>query len=594
MKKYLYRTLIVLCFALVGFSCEKEESDEEVMLDDVTLNFAPAKKSVQVDLPLDRVSNYWHIYAPSEDSWLQYEVIPGRKSMYVVVDGNLTDDVRSSYIMVRSGRQTQRIQVAQDTEGGISLSSDYLPVRYLGASSSLTILNTEFLTDLSVSVEDTETEWCSALIDGDRLFVNTRFNDRTEARSALLTVTGKRAITGETRTAFVTVYQGKGGMTPYVFEIPDFSESQVYKVMDGQKQVAQITREFLRAKGKINAQAVVVYPVENDEVDLSMGYVAQIVLENSNLVNDKGTALEYTAPTGAVHGGTVSFDMTVAAANLNLDPDSGESANLYTNPLTGYIAGTLAEPVTKIYMPGDVGMGPEEVVGSKEATVVPHVITDERNDETNVYPIVKIGTQYWMGKHLNTVYYNKNKNFEAIPTNFTGTGEARRPANFCVFGNNNGKADDEISLANRAKYGLLYSYLTIGGFASVDEAGLTTELQEIPDNISPEGWIVPSFAEIKCLQWYIVRMQTLRHFGEVGIDADDNISGFDGPNSSYRHNSGFQPQGAANGCFMHSRTFRDKDNAAAFHTTDAQTRQSLNRAFAIRSLNDGGIRIKAQ
>ena len=81
MKKYLYRTLIVLCFALVGFSCEKEESDEEVMLDDVALNFAPAKKSVQVDLPLDRVSNYWHIYAPSEDSWLQYEVIPGRKSM---------------------------------------------------------------------------------------------------------------------------------------------------------------------------------------------------------------------------------------------------------------------------------------------------------------------------------------------------------------------------------------------------------------------------------------------------------------------------------------------------------------------------------
>ena len=42
MKKYLYRTLIVLCFALVGFSCEKEESDEEVMLEDVTLNFAPA------------------------------------------------------------------------------------------------------------------------------------------------------------------------------------------------------------------------------------------------------------------------------------------------------------------------------------------------------------------------------------------------------------------------------------------------------------------------------------------------------------------------------------------------------------------------
>lgn len=362
--------------------------------------------------------------------------------------GNLTDDVRSSYIMVRSGRQTQRIQVAQDTEGGISLSSDYLPVRYLGASSSLTILNTEFLTDLSVSVEDTETEWCSALIDGDRLFVNTRFNDRTEARSALLTVTGKRAITGETRTAFVTVYQGKGGMTPYVFEIPDFSESQVYKVMDGQKQVAQITREFLRAKGKINAQAVVVYPVENDEVDLSMGYVAQIVLANSDLDDATYT---YAAPTGAVHGGSVSFNMA-------------------DNTLSGYIAGTLAEPVTKIYMPGDVGMGPEEVVGSQEATVVPHVITDVRNAETNVYPIVKIGTQYWMGRHLNTVYYNKNKNFEAIPTDVTTNEADRRKPNYCIYSYNNGASTESAAVTNRERFGLLYPYLTIGGFETVADA----------------------------------------------------------------------------------------------------------------------------
>ena len=586
MKKYLYRTLIVLCFALVGFSCEKEESDEEVMLDDVTLNFAPAKKSVQVDLPLDRVSNYWHIYAPSEDSWLQYEVIPGRKSMYVVVDGNLTDDVRSSYIMVRSGRQTQRIQVAQDTEGGISLSSDYLPVRYLGASSSLTILNTEFLTDLSVSVEDTETEWCSALIDGDRLFVNTRFNDRTEARSALLTVTGKRAITGETRTAFVTVYQGKGGMTPYVVESPDFSESQVYKVMDGQKQVAQITREFLRAKGKINAQAVVVYPVENDEVDLSMGYVAQIVLANSDLDDATYT---YAAPTGAVHGGSVSFNMA-------------------DNTLSGYIAGTLAEPVTKIYMPGDVGMGPEEVVGSQEATVVPHVITDVRNAETNVYPIVKIGTQYWMGRHLNTVYYNKNKNFEAIPTNVTTNEADRRKPNYCIYSYNNGASTESAAVTNRERFGLLYPYLTIGGFETVADAGLSNAEDLIADNLSPEGWIVPTKDEANSLKAYLGGngcMGRLRCFVDYDAEGqpqvfptagrpDDNISGFNAPRSGYRSHSGAWTSGAENGCWMWTRTFQNATNSSMFHVSDVQTSQNSARAMSIRSLNDGGIKIKAQ
>lgn len=586
MKKYLYRTLIVLCFALVGFSCEKEESDEEVMLDDVTLNFAPAKKSVQVDLPLDRISNYWHIYAPSEDSWLQYEVIPGRKSMYVVVDGNLTDDVRSSYIMVRSGRQTQRIRVAQDTEGGISLSSDYLPVRYLGASSTLTILNTEFLTDLSVSVEDTEKEWCSALVDGDQLFVNTRFNDRTEARSALLTVTGKRAITGETRTAFVTVYQGKGGMTPYVFEIPDFSESQVYKVMDGQKQVAQITREFLRAKGKINAQAVVVYPVENDEVDLSMGYVAQIVLANSDL--DDATYV-YAAPTGAVHGGTVSF-------------------NAADNTLSGYIAGTLAEPVTKVYMPGDVGMGPEEVVGSKEATVVAHVITDVRKDETNVYPIVKIGTQYWMGKHLNTVYYNKSKNFEAIPTNVTTNETDRRKPNYCIFNYNNGASTEPAAVTNRERFGLLYPYLTIGGFETVADAGLSNAEDLIADNLSPEGWIVPTKDEANSLKAYLGGngcMGRLRCFIDYDTEGqpqvfptagrqDDNISGFNAPRSGYRSNTGSWTSGAENGCWMWTRSYQNATGSSMFHVIDVQTSQNSARSMSIRSLNDGGIKIKAQ
>ncbi|WP_418982992.1 FISUMP domain-containing protein [Alistipes sp.] len=586
MKNYLYRALMLLCCVLIGFSCRQEEPDEEMMLDDVTLNFASAKRSVQVDLPLDEVSNYWHVYAPAQDSWLQYEVIPGRRSLYVAVDGNPTDEVRSSYVMVRSGRCTQRIRVTQDTEGGITLSSDYLPVRYLGASSTLTILNAEFLTDLSVAVEESGADWCSALVEGDRLFVNTRFNDRTEARSALVTVTGRRTVTGEQRTAFLTVYQGRGGMTPYVFELPDFSRSQVYKVMDGGKQVAQIACEFLRAKGRVNARAVVVYPVENDEVDLTMGYVAEIVLENPDLDDATWT---YAAPTGAVHGGSVSFRVS-------------------DNTLSGYIPGTLAEPVRRVYMPGDVGMGPEEVVGSKEAAVVPHLIEDVRNEETNVYPIVKIGTQYWMGRHLNTAYYNANKNFAAIPTNITASETERRKPNYCIYGFHDGTTTDPAAATNRGRFGLLYPYLTIGGFETVAEAGLSEAEDLIADNLSPEGWIVPTKDEANSLKAYLGGlgcMGRLRRFVDYDAEGepqlfptagrtDDNISGFDAPRSGYRSHTGSWTAGEENGCWMWTRTYQTATSSSMFHVSDVQTSQNNARSMSIRSLNNGAIRIKAQ
>ncbi len=586
MRKYLYPTLLLISAIMITVSCKKEEPSEEIMLDDVALNFAPEKKSLQVDLPLDENSNYWHIYSPTEDSWLQYERIPGRKSMYVAVDGNQTGEVRSSHIMVRSGVYTQRVVVTQDSEGGISLSADYLPVRYLGASSTLDILNAESLSDLSVSVENAGTSWCSALVEGDKLFVNVSLNETTEARSALLTVSGKRAVTGTGCSAFVTVYQGKGGMTPYVFDIPDFSESKVYRVMDGQKYVAQITREFLLADGLVNASAVVVYPVENDEVDLTKGYVAQIILENSDLSDE---TYVYSEPSGAVHGGSVAFDAG-------------------SNTLTDYIAGTKAEPVTRIYMPGDVGMGPEEVTGSTQASVEPLLVTDVRNGESNVYPVVKIGAQYWLNRHLNTTYYNSNLNFEAIPTDVPTTEADRRKPNWCIFGFNDGNSTDPEAVTNRERFGLLYPYLTIGGFDTPAEAGLTAAEQQIEDNISPEGWIVPTKDEANSLKAYIGgdgNMTRLRKFVDYDTEGypqifpdesrhDDNITGFDGPKSGYRSHTGSWTSGDENGCWMWTRTYQSETGSSMFHVIDVQTSQNSARAMSIRCLNNGAVKIKAQ
>ena len=37
------------------------------------------------------------------------------------------------------------------------------------------------------------------------------------------------------------------------------------------------------------------------------------------------------------------------------------------------------------------------------------VLTDIRNTETQTYPIVKIGIQYWMGRSLEATHYTDGK-----------------------------------------------------------------------------------------------------------------------------------------------------------------------------------------
>mgnify|MGYP000664066736 CR=1 FL=1 len=124
MKTHFSRFLIAMLSigALFSGSCKDDEVQSETMFDDIVLNFSRTARTEQVDLPIDQISNYWHVYSPSTDQWLSWEVIPGHRSLYVYADGNTTGSIRSSYIMVRSGNLTQRILVNQDSDSRISLS----------------------------------------------------------------------------------------------------------------------------------------------------------------------------------------------------------------------------------------------------------------------------------------------------------------------------------------------------------------------------------------------------------------------------------------------------------------------------------------
>lgn len=156
-----------------------------------------------------------------------------------------------------------------------------------------------------------------------------------------------------------------------------FKTSDVYRIYYQGKPVAEVCREFLNSTvaDAIYSKAIVVYPMQdNEQTDLSNGLVLQLP--------DKEAM---------IHGGKVSWDKS-------------------QNSLT-YTAGH-SKPIEKFYINGN-----KEIVTEKPSAVLAinisnYVIRDIRFKTPQIYPIVKIGTQYWMKEDLRATYYN---NRESIP-----------------------------------------------------------------------------------------------------------------------------------------------------------------------------------
>jgi uncharacterized protein (TIGR02145 family) len=156
---------------------------------------------------------------------------------------------------------------------------------------------------------------------------------------------------------------------PYHISISEltFSESLIYHVAAGDGSfVGEICREYLLADN-INSRAVVVYPVKRGKIDSTDGFVT--LVEGSEGVS--------------VHGGRVSWD---------------EDGHLT------YTAGISAR-INYVYVTSE-----SKIVTSRDENVLqlktyPYVLTDTRQTETCVYPIVKIGCQYWTAENLRASKY---------------------------------------------------------------------------------------------------------------------------------------------------------------------------------------------
>jgi uncharacterized protein (TIGR02145 family) len=107
--------------------------------------------------------------------------------------------------------------------------------------------------------------------------------------------------------------------------------------------------------------------VEGDKPDVSNGLVLRVIGNDGN-----------------VHGGKLSWDVDTSTP--------------------AYINGNYA-PIDYIYVTSS-----GEIVTSRNGDVLqlriqPYTLVDNRSKETTVYPIVKIGMQYWMGENLRTSKY---------------------------------------------------------------------------------------------------------------------------------------------------------------------------------------------
>lgn len=266
-------------------SCSDDDDMTEVMIDDVVLNFSRDAQDQQLDLTsLDDVSNYWHIYSPTADKWLFYERVPGRKSIYIGLDANTTSSVRTSYIMVRSKSHTQKIVINQDNGStDLSLSLNYLSILKDGGTQTVNIQGYDYLENINVTVDAESQSWLTATRENDVIKITAAPNTDINKRTGKITVSAVRTISQATIEAVTEVNQGAAGIPPYHIAIPtDWSKTWVYTAEANGKPVAQIAKEFLCLEGTIKAQAIVVYPInDNGDVLISQGgYIAEILLQS--------------------------------------------------------------------------------------------------------------------------------------------------------------------------------------------------------------------------------------------------------------------------------------------------------------------------
>lgn len=272
---------------------------------------------------------------------------------------------------------------------------------------------------------------------------------------------------------------GPGASYAYSLPLPDFSASSVYRAMDGDRPVAEVCKEYLSSTD-VACQAIVVYPVADGKADLAKGYVAR-------LLDEAGREQD-----GNLHGGSATWDMAA-------------------NALT-YRAGT--EAAAGIFVKEDGTFVSASVAESMPLTLEPVVVADGREDGT-IYPVVKVATQYWLGKNLAARSFNDGT---ALPSSDAASDWAA-----CITGS---EAAYSVHASNH-----YYTFAAASG------------------DIAPQGWKVPELDDWTMLRDYVGNDAALI----AAWDGGSNLTGLSITTSGYRDKSGTYSTSANTAYFWHTQ-----------------------------------------
>ena len=227
-----------------------------------------------------------------------------------------------------------------------------------------------------------------------------------------------------------------------------FEASNIYRVHLNGKEVAEICKEYL--SDDLDSRAITIYPIKNGATDLKKGTVLQL-LDTDEEMNGGKLQWDFSDNTFTYYEGDLPHIQTICF---------DQEGNLYTDDK------------------------PEQPA---EINVVAYTLSDQRNpSDIQQYPIVKIGTQYWLRENLRADRYS------------------------------NGGSMEKLTVAN-GKPGY---HVSKGNYFYSGEA-----LEE--GTMCPKGWGIPSLNDWKCLDEYIEHEVSTLKTGEwkkLGTEKQDGIA----------------------------------------------------------------------
>lgn len=233
----------------------------------------------------------------------------------------------------------------------------------------------------------------------------------------------------------------------------NFKNSSIYLLLSEKREpIYEITKEYLCSQ-TMKKQAIIAYPMAKGKADLTKGKVLHIIGNDKNI---QGGDISWNALDN-------SFQYT--EGNLPL------ITSCYINDKNELVF-DLPDKVQPIYL-------------------CEKVLTDRRGNEVRNYPIVKIGTQYWMRSELRTNYYTDGKQMEVVFDNI----------------------DKSIpSIIKTEKYPDFFFY---------------NDLAVVSNKLAPKGWKIPTITEWNRLIDYIQNEKAVLQNGVWKKITPTNLTGFD-------------------------------------------------------------------